>query len=134
MEELPFPLDSEAWRGGLPVLSGFSSDGRFGYFYGELYPAEVATGKIPLQGGSRRSFVKRVRPLIDRGPYEAEVAISGTQEEQDEPKFGGFAKKSRAGDYPFRSSGRYHSLKMKVKGAWNKIAGFLIDYDDAGEF
>lgn len=134
VDDLPFPLDSEAWRGGLPVLSGFSSDGRFGYFYGPLYSAELSTGKIPLQGGSRRSFVKRVRPLVDRGPYDIELAVAGTQEEQDENKFSGFITKSRAGDYPFRSSGRYHSLKMKISGTWNKIVGFSFDYDDAGEF
>lgn len=134
VDELPFSLDSEAWRGGLPVLSGFSLDGRFGYFYGDYYTAGLVTGKMPLQGGARRSFVKRIRPLVDKGPYEASIALSGTQEEQEEPKYTGYVSKSRVGDFPFRVTGRYHTIKMKISGVWNKIAGFLIDYDDAGEF
>lgn len=134
VDELPFSLDSEAWRGGLPVLSGFSPDGRFGYFYGDYYTAGLVTGKIPLQGGVRRSFVKRIRPLVDSGPHEANVALAGMQEEQEEPKYTGYMKKTRVGDFPFRITGRYHTIKMKISGVWNKIVGFLIDYDDAGEF
>lgn len=134
LDKLPYSLDSEAWRGGLPMLSAFSEDGRFGYFYGDFYTAGLVTGKTPLQSGARRSFVKRIRPLVDSGPYEATVAVAGMQEEQEEPKYTGYMKKTRVGDFPFRITGRYHTIKMKISGVWNKVVGFLIDYDDAGEF
>lgn len=134
VDALPYSLDSEAWRGGVPVLSGFSIDGKFGYFLGELYDAELTTGNFPLSEAHDRTFMRRVRPRVDGSSATMQVAVAGMQEEMDERNFTGFVNKTRVGDFPFRVTGRFHALKMKIKGAYNKIMGFLLDYDSAGEY
>ena len=131
---LPYSLDSEAWRGGVPVLTGFSSDGRFGYFLGPLYDAELTTGNFPLDEAHGRTFLRRVRPRVDGTATEMQVAVSGTQEELDPRAFTSYVNKTRVGDFPFRVTGRFHSIKLKLSGAFNKIVGFLLDYDSAGEY
>ena len=134
VDELPYSLDSEAWRGGVPVLSGFSSDGRFGYFLGDLYPGELTTGNFPLDEAHGRTFMRRIRPRVDGRDVTMQVAVSGIQEETDEREFTGFVNKTRVGDFPFRVTGRFHAIKMKISGAFLRIMGFLLDFDSAGEY
>lgn len=134
VDELPYSLDSEAWRGGIPALSAFSFDGKFGYFLGNLYDAELTTGDFSMTEAHDRVFVRRVRPRIDGKDVVVQVALSGAQEEINEPTFTSFINKTRVGDFAFRVSGRFHRLKMKVSGTFNKLVGFLVDFDNAGEF
>ena len=134
VDELPYSLDSEAWRGGVPVLGGFSADGKFGYFMGDFYDAEMTTGDFPLGDAYVRHFVRRIRPRVDGNDVTMQVALSGTQEESETKQYTSFMSKTRVGDFAFRVPGRFHSLKMKISGVYNKIVGFLIDYDVEGEF
>jgi hypothetical protein len=134
VDELPYSLDSEAWRGGVPVLGGFSVDGRFGYFMGDFYDAELTTGTFPLGDALIRSFIRRVRPRVDGSSATMQVALSGIQEENDAKQYTSFMSKTRVGDFAFRVPGRFHSLKMKIQGTFNKLVGFLVDYDKEGEF
>lgn len=134
VDDLPYSLDSEAWRGGIPVLAGFSGDGKFGYFLGSLYDAELFTGNFPLSEAHDRTFMRRVRPRVDGINTTMQVAVAGTQEELDERYFTAYMNKTRVGDFPFRVTGRFHAIKMKISGTFNKIMGFLLDYDSAGEF
>jgi hypothetical protein len=46
LEELPYPLDSNAWKGGRPRLAGLSADRKFGFFDGENLPAEMDTATL----------------------------------------------------------------------------------------
>ena len=134
IDELPYSLDSDAWKGGVPVLAAFSKDGKFGYFLGDLYDAELTTGVFPLSEAHDRNFVRRIRPRIDGAEATVQVALAGMQEEISEPVFSSFVNKTRVGDFAFRVPGRFHKLKMKITGVFNKVVGFLIDYDAAGEF
>lgn len=134
VDELPFSLDSEAWRGGVPVLAGFSKDGEFGYFYGDFYEGQLITGHFPLNEAHSRVFIRRVRPRVDGTDTTIKVAMSGIQDEQDTAIYTSLVGKTRVGDFPFRVSGRFHSIKMTIAGTFNRIMGFLLDFDDAGEF
>lgn len=134
VDELPYSLDSEAWRGGIPALAGFSSDGKFGYFLGNIMPTELTTGKIAMSEAHDRTFWRRIRPRVDGSPSLQQMALGGIQEEIDPIVYSSFVDKTRIGDFPFRATGRFHSFKYKTEGDFNKIVGFLIDYDEAGEY
>jgi len=111
IDTLPFSLDSRAWTGGKLLLCAFDGSHRLNYFTGPSLAATIDTSEEQLIEG-RRAFVNACRVLIDGGTPSLSI---GTRERQiDTPTFTAPVSPGITGEYPLRSSSRYHSARIST--------------------
>jgi hypothetical protein len=132
LEQLPFPLDSVMYKGGIPVVGCFDEQGRLCYGYGLPMDAYVITGDAPFGNHDSRTFVRRVRPTLGGTSKEHMMSISGKQTISDEDTFTSPTKLTRIGDFACRKTGRYHKIRFDLKGDWTEITGYAVTLDEEG--
>lgn len=132
LSDVPFPLGSQAWKGGRPALAGFDANNKLGFFDGDALEATMDSSGMPLGGEGLRSFVSGFRPVGDVSGAYGQVGHSET--------FGGAlaftaeAAQNVTGLIPTRSSGRKQRLRVRVPAAteWTDISGFEVQVRKAG--
>jgi hypothetical protein len=103
LDAIPFSLDSDAPRGGHPLILVFDADNNMGGFSGPPMAATFTDGlREPIAG--RRTRLRFVRPITDAA--EATVTIRGAN---------GFAEALSARSY----AGRTASGVYRTREAWN---------------
>lgn len=132
LEQLPFPLDSVMYKGGIPVVGCFDEQGRLCYGYGVPLDAYVITGDAPYGGHDERVFIRRVRLTVDGTSKAHKMSISGKQTISDEDKFTSPVNETRIGDFACRKPGRYHKIRFDLTGDWNELSGYSITLDKEG--
>lgn len=128
IDALPFSLDSSVWTGGDPSLSGFGTNHRGLVFAGMTYKdAQLITGELQLIP-NKRAFVRAIRPLIQGNSSTAIVVNIGKRDRQtDSVTWTADSSINSNGVCPVRANARYHRLKMRVTGGFEKAMGFDID-------
>ena len=132
LDELPFPLDSVMYKGGVPILGCFDLNGCLGYGYGEPISGYVTTSDAPYADHEARMFIRRVRPAVDGTSKTHTMQISGKQSLYDLDAFTAEYAYTRIGDFPCRKSGRYHKIKFHLNGDWYQFSGYSIIGDKEG--
>ena len=128
LDALPFSLDSAVWAGvGRPLLAGFNSAHRLGYFQGGTLNAVVETTEAQLVTG-QRALVRAVRPLVE-GDAATAAAITlqlGTRNTTVEPVTWAAPRVLDGnGLCPVRSNARYHRARISIapETNWSQIRG-----------
>lgn len=132
LDHLPFSLDSRVWQGGAPLLGGFTSDYKLGFFAGDALEAVIETGSIALTAG-RRTFVRGFRPIVDTSSVYGQGASLITH--GSTPSWGTEAVAiSTTGKVPARSSALLHRFRVRIPAAsdWTAIHGVEPDGAPAG--
>lgn len=109
VEDVPFPFDSIIWTGqAQPLLAGFGTDHKLGYFNGASLPGLVTSTEINLIPG-KRAFLRSARPLVS-GSTLTDISVAlGTRERQSDPVvYGSPIVQDRYGLCKFRAAARYH--------------------------
>lgn len=127
LEDIPYSLDSAAYRGGQPVFGGFTTGYLVGQFAGDPLEATIESGSAQI-GQPNRAFVRKVAPLIDTSGARVNVAtrhtVFGTETWRTER-----APSAKTGYGHFDCSGRFHRVRMRIPSgtSWTKATGFEVD-------
>jgi hypothetical protein len=122
LDTLPFSLDSRAWTAGNPVIAGFDSSYRLGFFAGDNMEATLETSDVELNPG-RRGLVTGFRPVADTETTYGTVASKPTHGASLTWK-SEFLQNS-VGIVPARAEGRLHRFRMRIPEGtvWNHAHG-----------
>lgn len=128
LAELPYPLNSEVWRGGVPYIGIFDTDHRLNFLDGTPLAATVDTGELQLTEG-RRQLLTGARPLVDGNGATAAVSIGVRERLQEAVTWRGPFAMNGLGACPLRASGRYVRARIDVPASelWNDISGVELD-------
>lgn len=123
LDTLPLSLDSRAWTGSLPLLSGFSSDYKLGFFNGAPLQATLQTAEAELSPG-KRTAVNGFRVLTDAPSVMGRVAVRDYAGQPRTWKLPS-GNSTRTGMIPARASGRMHRFEAVIPAAaeWNHVHG-----------
>lgn len=138
LDGLPYPFDSRAYKGGLPLFAGFDADHGFGYFSGPPYAATFRSAQVPLGGEAERAFVNGFRIKTDaRNTESADVtARAGTMATHDDDVAwsGSLSRVPSTGMVPCRADGRFHRFEVTIpQGAsWTHCHGVTPQTKQAG--
>ncbi len=129
LEELPFALDSNYYKGGIPSISGLGSDGVLYTQNNQAVNGQIITGDITLSGNNNDiAMTQRVRLIIE-GSSKHQMAIATEKLLLSENnKFGRLCKLTNLGDFSERKSGRYHCFCFELRGNWKATKGFDVTY------
>lgn len=133
LDSLPFSLDSKVWQGGAPVLAGFDSQNRMGFFSGPSLEATLTTSEAgSVDGGIVRT--SSVYPVVDTNDARVTVgfrfrrgdAVNWLPEQAQSTNTGRVRKRSR---------GRFHRFKVRVPAGddWSHAQGVDVAFTQAGE-
>lgn len=114
LDALPFPLDSDAWKGGRPILAAFDSSHRLSYFGGSNLAPTVETSEMqPFPG--RRSKIIAARPIVDGGTPS--VSVGHRDRLVDSVTYEAAVAMNALGDCPQRTTGRYVRYRATLPAA-----------------
>lgn len=125
LDTLPFSLDSQVWTGGIPVLGGFTSDYKLGFFSGDNMEATLRTSAMEMTPG-KRTFVRGFRPIVDATTVTGRVAATDRPGVTETWNSSATANATQGtGLVPSRVSGRLHRFEATVPEAatWTHILG-----------
>lgn len=130
IESLSISLDSNAWQGGDPSLSAFSTSHVGVVFQGQPKTVTLTTGESNLVA-NYRALIRSIRPLVE-GDSSTTVTTSIGKRDllSDDVEWSGAVAMNRFGTCPHRSNARFQRLKMSIAGlpANKRAMGFDIDY------
>ncbi|MDE2470840.1 MAG: hypothetical protein KGL35_19360, partial [Bradyrhizobium sp.] len=132
LDTLPYSLDSRVWAGGNPLLGGFDSSHKLGFFNGSPLAATVDTSEAqPLPG--RRATMLRAWPLVDgSSPTVAPITRNRLIDSQT---VGSAVAINNTGFCPLRAEGRYHALRIATAAndtTWSHIEGVQVEFSPGG--
>ena len=127
LDALASSLDSPRWAGGAPVLGGFNSAFKSGYFDGSALAAEIGTGEMELAPG-RRAILRAARLAVDGGT--ATISAGTRNKQEDATVFSPAISARDSGVCPMRSTARYHRFRVGISGEWNDAVGLWIEPED----
>ena len=126
IENVPFPLDSVVWTGtAIPMLGGFDTTHKMGYFNGPNAPATVSTQEMNLVDG-KKAFVRGIRPIIEgTSPPAISMSLGTRNLQTDQIAYGTVVPMDAFGYCRFRSKGRYHNAQIQIAagGTWDVVLG-----------
>jgi hypothetical protein len=107
-------VDSSFWSGsGAPVLSGFDTSHRQGYFAGDTLEATIETAdEQPTPG--RKTLIRRVRPMIEGQNVTPSVSIGYRDDLSNSIMYTNPVAKNSTGICPVRANGRYLRAKVTI--------------------
>lgn len=128
IDALSFSLDSSVWTGGDPSLAGFATNHRGLAFSGSTYKeAQFITGEGQLIQ-NKRAFIRAVRPLVQGNSSTSIIVNIGKRDRQtDSVTWTTDSTINSNGVCPVRANARYHRLKMRISGGFEKAMGFDLD-------
>jgi len=133
LDLLTVSLDSRAWAGGSPVLSGFDTDNKLGFFNGPNLQAIAETAEFQAIPG-RRTMVTGIRPITDSANVKVNVGTRQTLQTTETASYRGDKNINGRGWAPARASGRYHTVRTTIDAAedWNDLQGVEVEKMAAG--
>ena len=129
LENVPYSLDSDVWKGGAPQTGLFGSDKKLGYLTGNNLEATLRTARVQLIP-RRRAFVQGIEPLCDTANVEGRVGVM--ERPQGTVSWGAKNTLTTEGMIPVRSSGRFHQIECSIPAGenWTDIRG--VGFGDEG--
>lgn len=105
-------------------IAAFNENKELGNFNGELMPATITTGIIPLAQG-KKSLLRSARPMFEHEVVGLTLTPYVTDQLQIDPVATPTAQVNRNGLCPVRANGRYHQLKVDTAagGNWHHALG-----------
>jgi asparagine N-glycosylation enzyme membrane subunit Stt3 len=131
METLTESLDSDAWKGGTPLLGVFGTDDKLAYPTGTPMAATFVTADGQVDG--QRQHITGTRPHIDT--TNVTVEISSRERDGDTVTYDTAESMEFTGIVPAWSSGNYHRARVNVAAGvtWNRAKGLDTINENAGD-
>lgn len=128
IDELPFSLDSSAWKGtNITQLAAFGKAFKSGFFEGSALPATITTPEMELVPGMQ-AVLNSFRHVVQGGTPTARI---GTRQTQADPIVFGPPLTERASHrFARRTNARYHSIRFRIEGGFDSALGWQIERDD----
>lgn len=121
IDTLPFSLDSRVWTGGRPILSGFDTDHKLGFFNGSNLEATLETGEFD-GGDGQRVFISGVRAVVDASAPTVQIGQRDTQ--SGALTYTTATSAGADGVCPQRISTRYARARVSIpSGDWTHAQG-----------
>lgn len=126
LENVPFSLDSNVWKGGAPIMGAMGADGRFGFFSGPPAEATLVTQEAGSETG-QFTFINSLFPAVDTD--QLTVSIGTRNRRQDEFTWGPeLAPNEVTGAIDTIVEARFFAFRVKIaEGAdWTKAQGIDV--------
>lgn len=123
LENVPYSLDSNVWKGGAPVMGAMDQTGKFGFFSGPPAAAIVTTQELGTTTG-QFTFLNSVFPVIDT--VQITISVGTRDRRQDVIVWGNeIAPNTVTGSIDVISEARFHSFRMTIAAGadWTKAQG-----------
>lgn len=120
LEDLPYSLDSNAWKGGRPRLAALNSDLKFGFFDGPSLAASVDTAALT---NTRSMLAQWATPVSDAPNLTLSLGVRDRL--ADAAVFMTPAGITASGRCPLRGRGKVLTLRADIPAgeAWNYLRG-----------
>lgn len=129
IDDIRSSFDSNRWKGGVALFSGFNPDHEHGFFDGPFLPATLETGEFEFNEGYRTQL-KGFEPLIDGGGVTANVI--SRQRQTDGIKVSPTINQLPTGRFTTRVNARFHTFRLNIATSdWKDAIGINIDRLDA---
>lgn len=136
LDTLPFSLDSRTLDANAPLLGGFTSDFKLGFFSGPAMEATLQTGDADVVQamvgapniGSRRAFVRGFTVISDAETVHGRVA-SASRHGGNKTWTPEATASTVNGVVPVRTSGRLHRFELRIPAGqdWDYVHGVVPD-------
>ncbi|MGB1877362.1 MAG: hypothetical protein ACPHGY_10690, partial [Rhodospirillaceae bacterium] len=131
IDGMAFSLDSRAWMGGRLRLSAFDTSHNLAAFTGAGLAATIETSEFqPLAG--RRSFITKVRPVIEGSAATATIQMAGRNTGTGSVAFSSAVSLNGSGDAPVREDNRYHRVRVNISGGFDHAQGVDVTWRGRG--
>lgn len=126
LDDVPYSLDSNVWKGGAPLMAAVDQTGRLGYFSGGNARAVIVT----QEGGSpagQMTFINNLFPLVDTADYT--VSIGTRNRRQDDFIFGPeLAPNDVTGMIDTLVEARFFRFRLTIaqNAEWTKAQGIEV--------
>ncbi len=130
LENVPYSLDADIWKGGAPRLGAFDGAFKMNFFTGTPMAATMQTGLFqPIP--QSRAFVNGFRLVGDASAAVGRIAT--TERQQTAETFGSTNTLNDQGIIYKRASGRHMRFEVTIPAGatWTKATGISLD-DDKG--
>ncbi|WP_455479208.1 hypothetical protein V4B17_05710 [Bartonella sp. B23] len=134
LDDLPFSLDSKAWKNETPILGAFDHQGRLGSFSG-LPMACVVTSQEMGQTNGMITRVKNIMPQVNSREFYLSVGMRFRQSIEEKTVWLPEKKPSHnTGQIHSRARARFYRFKLRIPEGqnWSHIAGFDVKLNAAG--
>jgi hypothetical protein len=131
IDNVPYPLDSDVWKGGAPRLGAFDAAFRMNFFTGPPMAAVLQTGLFTPVPGSR-AYVNGFRLVSDAAAGAGRIAVTERQQTPATWQAPGAALTNQGVIYS-RASGRHMRMEVTIPAGatWTKASGISLE-DDQG--
>lgn len=126
LENVPYSLDSNVWKGGAPTMGAMDATGRFGFFSGENARASIATAGAGATTG-QMTFMDGVFPVTDTD--QLTVSVGTRNRLQDDFTWGPeLTPNPVTGQIDFIAEARFFAFRQNIaEGAdWTKAQGIDV--------
>lgn len=120
IDTLPYPLDSNAWKGGRPRLAALDGDYKFGFFDGETLAAEVDSATLT---DTATMLVTWCEPTTDAA--DLTVTLGVRERLADTITYKDPASMVSSGRVPLRGRGKCLSFRVSIPAGatWSYLRG-----------
>ena len=132
IDDVNIPFDSPVFKGGVPLMSAFTSDNKLAQFGGSNLAAKIEWGQLALNGGNY-AFVREAQVETDADNITLTMGEASKYGEQ--AAFGsGVTRNSRTGTIPLRSNARLHKPRLEIPAGevWNHITSISFKTSGGG--
>ena len=132
LDGLPFPLDSDAWKGGIYRFASFDTTHALNYHNGSNLAASIDTGE---KGFGKVIHAKYGRPLL-QGTASGQLALGKRNRQADTLTFASSNAIDDEGRCFIDQVARYGSLRLTIDAgsSWDHALGVEVDWAPAGEY
>jgi len=127
LDDLPFSLDSDAWKGGKLLTGVFDNDNKSGYFQGDAMTAVIETTEFE---GAKNRFTEiyQITPMIE-GNDETNITVrmGKRNNRTDSVSYFSAGGMNNLGRVKIRQNARYHQIETTIAGGFEKATGIEID-------
>lgn len=123
-------LDSDFYKGG-EISCGAIVNKNAANFGGAILTASFITGDLELDDNAL-TFINKIFPIVDTAKENISLQVGAVNNSQDTPMFGLPLIIGKFGDFPVKSKGRFHRLKLDVSGEWTSAKAMDVKFSKLG--
>lgn len=123
LENVPYSLDSNVWKGGAPIMGAMDETGKFGFFSGPPAEATLTTQELGSTNG-QFTFFNTLFPVIDTD--QITISVGKRDRRQDAIVWGNeLSPNSVTGSIDIISEARFHAFRVTIAAGadWTKAQG-----------
>jgi hypothetical protein len=133
IDDVNIPFDSPLFKGGVPIMSAFTSDNKLAQFGGTSLAATIEWSQLSL-GGGNYAFVREAQVETDASTLT--LTMGEASKYGEAATFGAaVSPNSRTGIIPLRSNARFHKPRVEIPAgtSWNHVSSIAFNMSGKGK-